>query len=197
MRRHAQIAIALALVSVSACNQKPPPAAVAPPPTPAEELASLRVILEQHPKGSAVRASILHQIAKLDPSDAEAAALLKDYYADREAREATEKAQEAAAHTEAMAAVNWSDEELCKGLKKARGGGPAREFARRGGAVKEISMNGTDLFFVGMSRIGAYCSLGRPDKINRTVASYGTHEQWVYSGTYVYIEDGVLTAVQD
>lgn len=39
---------------------------------------------------------------------------------------------------------------------------------------------------------------GRPEDINRTVTSYGTSEQWVYPDyRYVYLEDGIVTGVQD
>lgn len=39
---------------------------------------------------------------------------------------------------------------------------------------------------------------GPPEDINRTTTAYGTSEQWVYSDyRYVYLEDGVVTAIQD
>ncbi|MGG1650410.1 hypothetical protein ABHN03_16530 [Paenibacillus sp. NRS-1775] len=39
---------------------------------------------------------------------------------------------------------------------------------------------------------------GRPQDVNRTTTEFGTSEQWVYSGyRYVYLEDGVVTAIQD
>ncbi len=38
---------------------------------------------------------------------------------------------------------------------------------------------------------------GSPQDINRTVGSYGVHAQWVYEHTYLYFEDGILTAIQD
>ncbi len=39
---------------------------------------------------------------------------------------------------------------------------------------------------------------GEPKDINRTTATYGVHEQWVYSADrYIYFEDGVVTAIQD
>lgn len=40
-------------------------------------------------------------------------------------------------------------------------------------------------------------SWGRPEKVNRTTYSQGVHEQWVYSGGYLYFEDGILTAIQN
>ncbi|OME54136.1 hypothetical protein BSK59_16280 [Paenibacillus odorifer] len=39
---------------------------------------------------------------------------------------------------------------------------------------------------------------GKPKDINRTTTKYGVDEQWVYSGNrYVYLEDGIVTAVQE
>lgn len=41
-------------------------------------------------------------------------------------------------------------------------------------------------------------SWGYPEKINTTETEYGTREQWVYSDNrYVYLEDGIVTAIQD
>ena len=43
-------------------------------------------------------------------------------------------------------------------------------------------------------------SIGLPDDINRTVYSFGVHEQWVYGkygDRYLYFEDGILTSWQD
>jgi len=43
-------------------------------------------------------------------------------------------------------------------------------------------------------------SWGRPHDVNRTVYSFGVHEQWVYveyGSYYLYFEDGILTSWQD
>jgi len=45
-------------------------------------------------------------------------------------------------------------------------------------------------------------SWGIPDDVNRSVDSWGVHEQWVYEGanfnnTYLYFENGILTSYQD
>lgn len=42
---------------------------------------------------------------------------------------------------------------------------------------------------------------GAPTKVNKSVGSYGTHEQWVYHHSnnrsqYVYLENGIVTAIQ-
>lgn len=42
------------------------------------------------------------------------------------------------------------------------------------------------------------CGWGEPDNVNRTRTAGRVHEQWVYSdGTYLYFDNGKLTAIQD
>ncbi len=51
---------------------------------------------------------------------------------------------------------------------------------------------------IGMSTKMCRAAWGAPDDINRTVTKYGTSEQWVYGiGSYLYFEDGKLTAIQN
>lgn len=39
---------------------------------------------------------------------------------------------------------------------------------------------------------------GEPTDINKTTTKYGVHEQWVYyGGRYVYLEDGIVTSIQE
>jgi len=52
-------------------------------------------------------------------------------------------------------------------------------------------------FNMGMTAEQLRVSLGVPDDINRTVTQYGTREQWVYGNTYVYLDDGRITAWQN
>lgn len=52
-------------------------------------------------------------------------------------------------------------------------------------------------YWIGMNREMATISLGSPDDINRTVGSWGVHEQWVYDNLYLYFENGKLTSYQD
>lgn len=40
-------------------------------------------------------------------------------------------------------------------------------------------------------------SWGKPRKVNATHSAYGTSEQWVYDGGYLYFRDGILTTVQN
>ena len=52
---------------------------------------------------------------------------------------------------------------------------------------------------LGMPAFMVRRAIGIPDDINRSVGSWGTHEQWVYRerGLYLYFEDNVLTSWQD
>lgn len=51
--------------------------------------------------------------------------------------------------------------------------------------------------WIGMTDELAIESWGKPNDINRSVGSWGVHEQWVYSSTYLYFENGILTSWQD
>lgn len=55
---------------------------------------------------------------------------------------------------------------------------------------------------LGMIREQVLASWGKPDDINRSVGSWGIHEQWIYqrgdySAQYLYFENGILTSWQD
>jgi len=50
---------------------------------------------------------------------------------------------------------------------------------------------------IGMTKEMVIDSWGKPEDINRTVGTWGVHEQWVYGHTYLYFEDGKLTSFQD
>ncbi|HEY2934305.1 MAG TPA: hypothetical protein VGK99_21390 [Acidobacteriota bacterium] len=51
---------------------------------------------------------------------------------------------------------------------------------------------------IGMSKEHVKASWGEPSDINTTVTRYSRHEQWVYGiGSYVYFENGVVTAIQN
>jgi len=51
---------------------------------------------------------------------------------------------------------------------------------------------------IGMTPAMARAAWGRPEDINRSVGSYGVHEQWCYgNGCYLYFEDGILTSWQN
>lgn len=50
---------------------------------------------------------------------------------------------------------------------------------------------------LGMTKEEVRESWGEPKDINRTVSLQYTHEQWVYSGHYLYFENGLLATIQD
>ncbi len=57
---------------------------------------------------------------------------------------------------------------------------------------------------LGMDAQMARASWGRPSDINRSVGSWGVHEQWVYraliapySTRYIYFENGILTVQRE
>ncbi len=50
---------------------------------------------------------------------------------------------------------------------------------------------------LGMSAEMVQAVYGEPNSINRTVGSWGVHEQWVYDRVYFYFENGILTSWQD
>lgn len=53
--------------------------------------------------------------------------------------------------------------------------------------------------YVGMTAEQVEASTwGKPNDINKTTTQYGVNEQWVYStDKYIYLEDGVVTAIQE
>lgn len=55
------------------------------------------------------------------------------------------------------------------------------------------------MVWIGMTDKEAIWSVGKPDKVNKTVYSSGTEEQWVYTkkDLYLYFSDGILTSYQE
>jgi len=53
------------------------------------------------------------------------------------------------------------------------------------------------MVWLGMTDDMMIIALGNPDDINRTVGSWGVHEQWVYNGEYYYFENGKMVSYQD
>jgi hypothetical protein len=51
--------------------------------------------------------------------------------------------------------------------------------------------------WLGMTKLMAEQSIGYPEKVNTDKYSFGIHEQWVYSGTYLYFENHILTSWSD
>lgn len=60
---------------------------------------------------------------------------------------------------------------------------------------------------MGMTTAEVKASWGKPDDINRSVGSWGVHEQWIYykistfglsyTTQYLYFENNILTGWQD
>ena len=51
---------------------------------------------------------------------------------------------------------------------------------------------------IGFSKQMCQEAWGEPSYINKSIGSWGTHEQWVYgSGNYLYFENGKLTSIQN
>ena len=50
---------------------------------------------------------------------------------------------------------------------------------------------------IGMTKEQVLISWGEPDSKNRSVGSWGVHEQWVYGKKYLYFENNKLTSFQD
>ena len=51
--------------------------------------------------------------------------------------------------------------------------------------------------FIGMPATCVLLSWGQPDHVNSTTLGSGSHDQWVYGSSYVYIENGVVTSMQN
>lgn len=52
-------------------------------------------------------------------------------------------------------------------------------------------------YWLGMTDEMAVVSLGYPNSKNRSVGSWGVHEQWVFNGLYLYFENGKLNSYQE
>jgi hypothetical protein len=53
------------------------------------------------------------------------------------------------------------------------------------------------LVWIGATDQQVMFSWGRPEDVNRTITANRNREQWIYSGGYIYIENGVVTAIQN
>lgn len=61
--------------------------------------------------------------------------------------------------------------------------------------IAEKILNGE--IWLGMTSDMTRESKGEPTKINKSLGSWGVHEQWVYYGKYLYFENGILKSWQD
>jgi hypothetical protein len=96
----------------------------------------------------------------------------------------TLKAQIAHTHAIAERARSAAHEALADKYRAEQRANDAR-CARIGGA--KVGMNA--------AAIQKSC-WGRPLRVNITTTADGTREQWIYGGGYLYLTDGVVTAIQ-
>lgn len=50
---------------------------------------------------------------------------------------------------------------------------------------------------IGMTKEAVWLSWNYSDRVNKSVGSWGVHEQWVYGSQYLYFENGKLTSWQE
>lgn len=107
-------------------------------------------------------------------------------------REAKQKEEE-----KAQQKIEWQEEEKQQNqiAAKKRQEEEKRMVALYGQEQVESMKKGQ--VWIGMNKEQAIFSRGRPKDVNRTVGSWGTKEQWVYNGVYLYFENGSLTSWQD
>ncbi len=55
---------------------------------------------------------------------------------------------------------------------------------------------GEKRIFIGMKKDQVIAAWGRPERINATTYSWGTHEQWVYGQSYVYFRNDTMESLQ-
>lgn len=68
------------------------------------------------------------------------------------------------------------------------------KFSKSGATI--VSQIIEKKIWIGMTSEMTIASWGSPDQINKSVSTYGTKEQWVYSGDYLYFELGILKSYQ-
>lgn len=78
----------------------------------------------------------------------------------------------------------------------------ANRAKRKVQLTKRFGASNANLILKGIVRIGMTKSMcreswGQPDNINKTIGSWGTHEQWVYGNSYLYFEGNKLTSIQN
>lgn len=79
----------------------------------------------------------------------------------------------------------------------------ARKIERKANLIKKYGQSNAELILKGHVKIGMTAEMcreawGKPNDINRSVGSWGVHEQWCYKwGGYLYIENGILTSFQN
>lgn len=78
-----------------------------------------------------------------------------------------------------------------------------QKIERKNKLIKKYGKKYADMILKGQVQTGMSAEMcreswGTPDDINRSVGPWGTHEQWCYDwGGYLYMENGVLTSIQN
>jgi hypothetical protein len=88
--------------------------------------------------------------------------------------------------------------ELCRVVRRGNTPQAIEELVSRNVfAPNETSLIASRKVALGMSEDAMLCSLGSPERANRSVGSWGVHIQYVYEGLTVYTENGKVTSWQD
>lgn len=99
------------------------------------------------------------------------------------------------AELEKMAAEKQASDKLKKQTEKEIEEWKKGVIAKYGNKVGQKLVDG--YYWVGMTAEMARVSLGEPETINKSVGTWGVHEQWVYGSIYLYIEKGKVASYQN
>jgi hypothetical protein len=87
--------------------------------------------------------------------------------------------------------IPLSSTDLCHGCSK-----PSPDDEEQRQTITEAVLN--HRVVVGMTAEQCRMAWGNPLEVNRTLLTSGKNEQWVYAGNrYLYIDNGILTSIQD
>jgi len=89
----------------------------------------------------------------------------------------------------------FSDE--IKTLRESTKGKAEEQIKKEQKIEKEQKKEHESKVYIGDSQYKVLDLWGNPQRKNRTVVGNVVHEQWIYGNTYIYIENGVVTAFQD
>lgn len=95
---------------------------------------------------------------------------------------------------------NMSINEIWRAEDKTRRDAAIEQHPEWSDIVKQDVSRG--IVRIGWDKVKVEASMGWPMDINRTTGSWGVHEQWVFGKlghifSYVYFENGVVTAIQN
>ena len=92
--------------------------------------------------------------------------------------------------------LNFKEQKRISQVKKYNQEQENRDIKKYGKSIYEKLKKG--YYWIGMTEKMALISLGKPNDVNSSVGSWGTHEQWVYEdGFYCYFENGILKSYQN